>query len=144
MTTPTVSHYFTRAIGFCDGAARGNPGPAGAGIVLYDADNAQQVIKKSLFLGHTTNNVAEYRALIMLLEEAVARHTQSLTVKSDSELMVKQINGLYRVKATHLLPLYQQVSMLKKHFSHIEFLHIRREFNKEADLMSNIAIDDQV
>ena len=125
---------------FADGGSRGNPGPAGAGAVLLDPDGAT-VEELSRFLGRTTNNVAEYEGLIMGLEAAAKRGAQTLGVRLDSELLVKQLNGQYRVKSPHLRPLYQKAKSLLDRFADAEVMHVRREFNREADRLANQAMD---
>lgn len=123
-----------------DGAARGNPGPAGIGVVIYDSEGTA-VKEVAEPLGRTTNNVAEYSALIRGLEEARALGCESLSVNTDSELMARQLNGVYAVKASHLLPLYHRAQQLMKQFSTISITHVRRELNKRADALSNLGAD---
>ncbi len=123
-----------------DGGARGNPGPGGAGIVLKDSKG--NVIKQGgKFLGICTNNEAEYTALILGLATAKAEGIKSLECSLDSELIVKQLNGVYRVKSPKLKGLYEKVKNLEKDFEHIRYKHVKRQFNKEADAMVNKAID---
>jgi ribonuclease HI len=123
-----------------DGAARGNPGPAGIGVVLADVDG--NVIKEIAEpLGRTTNNVAEYSALIRALEEARGLGCSRISVFTDSELMARQISGQYRVKTEHLFPLYQRVMLLLTCFDRATVTHVRRELNKRADALSNIGAD---
>ena len=123
-----------------DGAARGNPGPAGVGVVIEDAEG--QVVKEIAEpLGRTTNNVAEYTAMIRALEEARALGCSRLAVYTDSELMAHQLNGKYAVKAAHLLPLYQRARLLIQQFDSATITHVRRELNKRADALSNLGAD---
>lgn len=123
-----------------DGAARGNPGPAGIGVVLANHDG--NVVKEIAEpLGRTTNNVAEYTALIRALEEARALGCSRISVYTDSELMARQISGQYRVKTEHLFPLYQRVMILLTYFDKATVTHVRREQNKRADALSNIGAD---
>jgi ribonuclease HI len=123
-----------------DGAARGNPGPAGIGIVIQDHDG--NVVKEiGEPLGRTTNNVAEYTAMVRALEEARALGCDRIAVYTDSELMAHQINGRYSVKAAHLLPLYQRACLLLRQFQSATVTHVRRELNKRADALSNIGAD---
>ncbi|MCW3100219.1 MAG: Ribonuclease [Chthonomonadaceae bacterium] len=123
-----------------DGAARGNPGPAGVGVVIEDAEG--QVVKEIAEpLGRTTNNVAEYTAMIRALEEARALGCSRLAVYTDSELMAHQLNGKYAVKAPHLIPLFQRARLLLKQFDAASVTHVRRELNKRADALSNIGAD---
>ena len=123
-----------------DGAARGNPGPAGIGIVI--ADGKGNVVKEvGEPLGRTTNNVAEYTAMIRALEEARSLGCEYIHIYTDSELMAHQINGKYSVKAGHLIPLYQRVRMLLAQFDRATVSHVRREMNRRADALSNIGAD---
>jgi ribonuclease HI len=128
---------------FTDGAARGNPGPAGAGAVIISPDG-HIVAKVGKFLGEETNNVAEYMGLIIGLKRAKAMGIKELDVLADSELMVKQLNGDYAVKADHLKPLFDEARALLKGFAEIEIRHIPREQNGQADAMSNRAIDERL
>jgi ribonuclease HI len=128
---------------FTDGAARGNPGPAGAGAVIVSPDGHIQA-KVGKFLGESTNNVAEYMGLILGLRRAKAMGIKELEVLSDSELLVKQLQGEYAVKAEHLLPLHQEAQALLKTFPWIQLRHIPREENAQADAMSNRAIDERL
>jgi ribonuclease HI len=125
---------------YTDGAARGNPGPAAIGVVLKDqAGNI--VAEISRCLGSTTNNQAEYLAIIAGLEKAVSLGAGSITVKSDSELVVKQINGLYKIKNTALRPLYQQVVQFVGQLQGFSISYIPREQNAAADALANKALD---
>lgn len=124
-----------------DGGARGNPGPAGAGIVLRDADTGRTLHEAGYFLGRTTNNVAEYRGLLHGLELAAELGPAMLTIYSDSQLMVRQLLGEYRVKAAQLKPLYEQAGTLLAHFPRYELRHVKREQNARADELANLAMD---
>jgi ribonuclease HI len=126
----------------CDGASRGNPGPAGAGMVLHDPQGRLQV-RKGRYLGKTTNNVAEYQALLLGLEEAQKLSVKKLRILADSELLVKQLNGLYRVKSPHLLPLWRQALQALRQFEAYAIIHVPREKNRLADEVANQAIDHQ-
>ncbi|MBK9516637.1 MAG: ribonuclease HI family protein [Anaeromyxobacter sp.] len=128
---------------FTDGAARGNPGPAGAGAVIVSPEG-HIVAKVGKFLGDETNNVAEYMGLIIGLKRAKAMGIKELDVLADSELMVRQLNGEYAVKAEHLKPLHEEAKGLLKAFTAIEIRHIPREENAQADAMSNRAIDERL
>jgi ribonuclease HI len=125
---------------FTDGAARGNPGPAGAGAVIISPEG-HVVAKIGKYLGETTNNVAEYTGLILGLKRAKAMGLRELDVLADSELLVKQLSGEYAVKADHLRPLHDEAKALLKGFEQVEVRHIPREENVAADEMSNRAID---
>jgi len=125
---------------FTDGAARGNPGPAGAGAVIISPDG-HVVAKVGKYLGETTSNVAEYTGLILGLKRAKAMGLRELEVLADSELIVKQLFGEYQVKADHLRPLHDEAKALIAGFDKIDLRHIPREENEAADEMSNRAID---
>jgi ribonuclease HI len=128
---------------FTDGAARGNPGPAGAGAVIVNPAG-HIVAKLGKFLGESTNNVAEYTGLILGLRRAKAMGIKELDVFSDSELIVKQIHGDYAVKADHLKALHEEAQTLLKGFPDVHVAHIPREENAAADEMSNRAIDERL
>lgn len=125
---------------YTDGGSRGNPGPAAAGFILADP-NGNQLQAKALFLGQTTNNVAEYTALIKALEAAKQIGAKRLTVFSDSELLVKQINGQYKVKSEQLRPLSRQAIDLTNEFEDCKVKHITRDKNKQADELVNQALN---
>ena len=123
-----------------DGAARGNPGPAGIGVVIADA--AGTIVKEVAEpVGRTTNNVAEYTAMIRALEEARSLGCACIRVYTDSELMAHQLNGKYAVKAVHLVPLFQRARALMAQYQSATVTHVRRELNKRADALSNIGAD---
>jgi ribonuclease HI len=124
-----------------DGGSRGNPGPAGAGFVIER--DGEVVCEGGRFIGTETNNVAEYQALIWGLENAVALGLTELTVYADSELLVKQLNGQYRVKNQGLKPLFIRATELTRAFASIKIAHVRRESNAEADRMANLAMDER-
>lgn len=128
---------------FVDGASRGNPGPSGIGVVF--SDDKKNIVKKLFkFIGNTTNNIAEYTALIYGLQEALIDRYENLTIKSDSELMIKQLCGEYRVKNENLKPYYQQFLHLSKGFNKIELFNIDRKENHIADKLANKAIDARI
>ena len=127
---------------FTDGASRGNPGLAGAGVYITDT-GGKKLVEKSLFLGKTTNNVAEYRALIIGLEEVIKINPSRVTVKMDSALIVKQLNGEYRVRNPGLLPLYKDAVERIEQIKGIRVQHIPRDENREADRLANRAIDER-
>lgn len=124
-----------------DGAARGNPGPAGAGAYLCDR-GGKTVEELCEYLGLQTNNVAEYRALLLGLKKALELGADEIEVLADSELMVRQLNGEYRVKNEGLRPLFQEAVRLLKGFKKYSISHVDREDNKEADRLANRAIDE--
>lgn len=125
---------------YTDGAARGNPGPAGLGYLIYDA-GGRLLTQGAEYLGETTNNVAEYKALIRALEEAAAFGPGPVRVFSDSELMVRQLNGEYAVRQPHLAALHAEAQRLLAGFAGWSARHVPREKNKEADRLSNEGID---
>ncbi|WNG60384.1 ribonuclease HI family protein [Archangium gephyra] len=128
---------------FSDGAARGNPGPAGAGAVLMDAEG-RVVARLGRFLGTQTNNYAEYMGLLLGLKHARSLGVKELEVLADSELLIRQLQGRYQVKSPTLRPLYEEASELLEHFSRVRLTHVPREKNKAADEMSNRAIDERM
>lgn len=123
-----------------DGGSRGNPGPAAAGFVLDDADG-RRIAAKAFFLGKSTNNVAEYTALVRALEAAEKLGAAQVTVFSDSELLVRQIGGRYKVKSDLIRPLFEEAQALMAQFESCHVLHVRRERNKDADRLVNLALD---
>jgi ribonuclease HI len=130
-----------KAILFADGAARGNPGPAGSGAVLLDADG-HVIAELTKHLGHTTNNVAEYTALIIGLEEAQRRGVDDIDVRMDSMLVVRQMQGLWKIKHPNMKPLALRAGALLASFPKRSIEHVPREENLIADALSNKAIDD--
>ena len=125
---------------FIDGASRGNLGPASAGVVFQDADG-HAVKSLSIRIGHATNNVAEYSALILALQEALMMRVKELKVFTDSELLAKQFNGEYKVKEDTIKVLYQLASHLRQGFKSLKLSHVPREQNKLADKEANKALD---
>ena len=124
---------------YTDGAARANPGPAAFAYIIERPGEA--AIEENGCLGDTTNNIAEYTALLRALDHAKRLGGRRLVVKSDSELMVKQMNGEYKVKHPGLQPLFREATALTRQFDGVEFRHIRREENKRADQLCNHALD---
>ncbi len=124
---------------YTDGAARGNPGPAAIGIVLTDT-TGNRIEEHGEAIGNTTNNEAEYRALLRGLEIA-GRHGDEIEIRTDSELMARQLNGAYRVKAEHLKPLHAQARHAMAKFKSATIAIIPRELNKRADALANQALD---
>ncbi|MCU0580689.1 MAG: ribonuclease HI family protein [Desulfobacterota bacterium] len=122
-----------------DGAAKGNPGPAGAGWLIRDGQG-KVLSRTGRYLGRGTNNEAEYQALIGALEEALALGGKDVTVHSDSELLVRQLNGQYRVRHPRLKELFDRVQDLLSRFREYVILHVPREQNREADAMANEAV----
>jgi ribonuclease HI len=128
---------------YSDGAARGNPGPAGAGAVLVDAEG-RVVARLGKFLGPQTNNHAEYMGLLLGLRHARALGAREVEVYADSELLIRQLSGQYQVRSPSLRPLYEEARGLLKAFSRVKLTHVPREENREADEMSNRAIDERL
>jgi ribonuclease HI len=129
----------TRAVLRTDGGARGNPGPAGCGFVIEIDDT--QVCGGGRYLGEATNNIAEYEALIWGLENVAALGHAEVSVFADSELVVKQLNGQYRVKNAGLKPLFLKAMALLRSFDEATVAHVRREQNQAADALANEAMD---
>ncbi|MEO8725346.1 MAG: ribonuclease HI family protein [Acidobacteriaceae bacterium] len=127
-------------IAFIDGGSRGNPGPAAYGVYLQDA-NGKCVDELCEFLGVKTNNVAEYSALLAALRYAIEKEFRDLQVVSDSELLVKQMQGRYRVNSPDLRPLYEEARRMVQKLSSFSIRHVLRAKNKEADRLANVAMD---
>jgi probable phosphoglycerate mutase len=132
---------------YADGGARGNPGPAGSGSVVFDA-SGKRVVEVSDYVGVATNNVAEYEALLRGLKALKEAYPDGyfadveLLVRLDSKLIVEQMKGAYRVKHPNLVPRYLEVkNVIARYFPHVSFEHVRREFNKDADALANKAMD---
>jgi ribonuclease HI len=125
---------------YFDGGARGNPGPAGYGVHIVD-DAGTVLSEQHGSLGIATNNVAEYRGLIAALQWAVEHGVTQLSVKGDSQLIIEQMRGNYKVKHEGLKPLYLQARMLVMQIGDVKFEHVRREDNKDADRLSNAGMD---
>ena len=127
----------------CDGGSRGNPGPAAIGAVVRDLDVDPPVVLTTVSecIGEATNNVAEYKALIGGLEAAKAFGASSVRVRADSELLIRQLQGRYRVKNEGLRPLFVEAQALLAPYAEVELVHVRREFNTDADALVNAALD---
>jgi ribonuclease HI len=130
-------HYL---IAHSDGGARGNPGPAGYGVVIED-ESGKKVAALSEYLGHQTNNVAEYQGLIAALEYALEHGPKALKIVSDSELLVRQIKGIYKVKNAALQELHSRAKQLIAQLEWFSIGHALREHNQEADRLANAAMD---
>ena len=124
-----------------DGASRGNPGEAGCGAVIFD-DTGATLKELCRYLGRVTNNVAEYEGLLMGLEEVLRMGGKRLRVESDSELLVRQLNGVYRVRHEKLAQLHRRAQELLRRLDGYRIIHVRREFNRIADRLANQAIDE--
>lgn len=121
---------------FCDGASRGNPGDAGIGCLIILNDKKIEI---SEYIGKTTNNVAEYTALIRGLQEALKQNVQEIEIFSDSELLVRQLNGIYKVRNNNLIPLYRKAKELLAKFKKYQIFHVYREENSIADELARQA-----
>jgi ribonuclease HI len=123
-----------------DGASRGNPGPASYAVVIRDpAGNV--ILELAKRLGRETNNVAEYYALLAALDYAVGHGISALRIRSDSELLVRQIQGRYKVKSAELKPLHERATKLARQLAYFAVEHVRREENRDADALANVALD---
>ncbi|GBD99649.1 14.7 kDa ribonuclease H-like protein [bacterium BMS3Abin07] len=125
-----------KAVIFSDGASSGNPGPSGIGAVIKTADSSYEISEN---IGTATNNMAEYRALIAALKKASDLGIDEITIHLDSELLVRQINGQYKVKSKGLIPLFMEVMKLLKRFRCYNIYHVPREENKKADMLAKNA-----
>lgn len=123
-----------------DGGSRGNPGPSAIGGVITD-DDGNELGTVSERIGVTTNNVAEYTAVVRTLEEARVLGATDVTLRADSELLIRQLEGRYKVKAEHLKPILAQIRALLSEFDSVRLEHVRREFNVRADELANNALD---
>lgn len=127
---------------YADGGSRGNPGPSASGFVIKDTDE-NIVFESGKYLGITTNNQAEYNAVKIALEKAKELNAKEINVMLDSQLVVNQLNGIYRVNNRDLWPIHSYIKDLIKSFEKVNITHIRREYNKEADLMVNKILDEK-
>ena len=140
MSAASPSGHASHCVIYTDGGARGNPGPAAAGAVIIDDDGSVRA-EISEYLGVATNNVAEYRALLLALACAAETGYRRIDVCMDSELIVRQLNGQYRVKDAKIVPLHAKARHLLRSFDEATITHVRREQNKEADRLVNAALD---
>jgi ribonuclease HI len=131
---------FPEVIAHIDGASRGNPGPAAYGVVLESGEGTR-LTTLSNTIGRTTNNVAEYHGLLAALQYALEHKVRRLKVLSDSELMARQIQGAYKVKSPDLKPLYERARSAIARLESFSIEHVRREHNREADKLANLALD---
>ncbi len=123
-----------------DGAARGNPGPASYAVIIHDAAG-REVYRLGKAIGRNTNNVAEYHGLIAALDYAATHGIRRLRIRSDSELLVRQMQGLYKVKSPDLKPLHERAQKLARGLEYFAIEHVRRELNSDADALANEALD---
>ncbi|MHA7633206.1 ribonuclease HI family protein [Corallococcus sp. M7] len=143
VVTPAAGGALNRVRVYSDGAARGNPGPAGAGAVVTNTEGAV-VARLGKFLGHQTNNYAEYMGLLIGLQHAKSLGAREVEVFADSELLIRQLGGKYQVKSPTLKPLFQEAQKLLATFGKVKLAHVPRAQNAEADEMSNRAIDERM
>jgi ribonuclease HI len=125
---------------YVDGASRGNPGPASYAVVLQ-SPNGKTILELGKYIGRTTNNVAEYYGLISALDAAASQGIARLRIRSDSELLVRQMEGRYKVKSPDLRPLFERAIKLARGFAYFAIEHIPREQNRDADRLANLALD---
>jgi ribonuclease HI len=131
-----------KATMFADGGSRGNPGHAASGAVLY-AEDGSPLGEVGVYLGIATNNVAEWRALVAGLEKARELGVEEIAVRMDSELVVRQVTGVYKVKHADLIPLWTKARSLLRDFKSVDVQHVRRKDNAAADAVVNAVLDDQ-
>jgi ribonuclease HI len=134
---PTTAAYRANI----DGGSRGNPGPAAYGVVIRDG-RGEIVARLKKYIGRMTNNVAEYYGLIAALDYAQSHGVRALRIESDSELLVKQLRGLYKVKSADLQPLFERAKKMSQGFESFRIDHVYREQNREADALANEALDE--
>ena len=123
-----------------DGASRGNPGPASYAVVIRDP-SGKPILELAKNIGRETNNVAEYYALLAALDYATTNNISALRIRSDSELLVRQMQGRYKVKSADLKPLHERASKMAKQLGYFAIEHVRREQNRDADALANVALD---
>jgi len=128
---------------YTDGVARGNPGEGGYGVIIKGSDG-DIVEEIGGYIGETTNNFAEYSALVTGLKASIKYRADKIEVYSDSELMVRQLNGVYKVKSESLIPMYKEAKMIMSLLGDVKITHIPREKNKEADILANKAVDKKM
>jgi len=128
-------------IAYTDGGARNNPGPAGIGVSILDADTGEQVEEHSEYLGETTNNQAEYRAVILALERAIDLGAKTFELRTDSKLVVEQMNGNWKVKEPGIQDRFREAQKLCQQLSGCTFVHVPRAQNAKADELANKAMD---
>lgn len=143
MAHADFQHNVDHVVVHTDGASRGNPGPAGAGWVIATSDGTS-LLRDGAFLGRQTNNVAEYEGVLGGLRAAQTLGAKRLTLRADSELLIRQLQGRYKVRAANLQPLYRQAVALLASFDSFELQHVRRELNSDADQQANRAIDERL
>jgi ribonuclease HI len=141
VSAPPAPQSPLNIVAYIDGGARGNPGPAGYGVRVEN-ERGELIEEFCGFLGSATNNIAEYNGLLAALRYATDHGHRVVRIKSDSELLVKQMIGHYRVKNPGLQALYQQAQALARALERVAYEHVRREQNKDADRLANLAMDE--
>ncbi|HRV75991.1 MAG: ribonuclease HI family protein [Candidatus Nomurabacteria bacterium] len=136
-----MSNFPKKVIINADGGSRGNPGPSASGFVIQDTLSERVLETGGKFLGITTNNQAEYRAVLFALERAKELEVEEIEFRLDSLLVVNQMKGIYKVKNKDLAVVYEQIKKLMSEFKKVEFTHVLREFNKLADAEANRLMD---
>lgn len=127
---------------YTDGGSRGNPWPSGCGVFIADANGAP-VEKRHKYIGHATNNIAEYTAALLGIKRAIELGATAIDLRADSQLLIEQLSGRYKIKNVELKKLAGEIGdMLRSWWGDITFTHVYREYNKEADRLSNVAMDD--
>jgi ribonuclease HI len=129
-----------KVIAYADGASRGNPGPAAYGVVLYDQDE-RELHRSCRAIGRATNNQAEYQGAIAALEAALGLGAELVELRMDSELVVRQLSGRYKVRNPKLIPLHKRILALRERFQRVVIAHVPRTLNKVADALANEALD---
>ena len=144
ISNPSHPKWPREVIMFTDGACRGNPGSAAFGITAVDSEEQTVFEEASYLLEKTTNNVAEYLGVRRALELAVENNIQKLILKTDSQLVVEQLKGSYKIKAKNLKPIFQKCIQLIQQIPQFEVLHVMRENNQRADELANLALDTEL
>jgi len=129
-----------KVVAYADGASRGNPGPSSFGAVVFDTDG-KELHSVSQAIGHSTNNQAEYRGAIAALEAALGLGANEVELRMDSELIVRQLSGRYKVRNPKLIPLHNRMLYLRTRFDRVSIVHVPRAQNKVADRLANAALD---
>lgn len=140
MSASRTNRPISKVIAYADGASRGNPGPSSYGVVLYD-ESEHELHRSCRALGHATNNQAEYHGAIAALEAALGLGAAVVELRMDSELIVRQLSGRYKVRNEKLIPLHERMLALRTRFQRVIIAHVPRKLNKVADALANEALD---
>ncbi len=143
ISNPSQPKWTKEVTIFTDGASRGNPGPAAFGLTALNPKQ-QTIFEEACLLDSTTNNVAEYLGVRRALELAVQNKIQKLILKTDSQLVVEQLTGHYKIKSKNLKPIFQECIQLIQKIPHFQCLHVMREDNQRADELANLALDTEI